>query len=105
MEVYGEPRLSVLGDPTRQAIFELLARRPRSVGELAQLLPVSRPAVSHHLRVLTEGGLAVSHANGTRRIYQLNLEGVSVLKSYLDRIWHEALLAFDRSAEGPVNRI
>ena len=55
--------------------------------------------------MLTEGGLAVSHANGTRRIYQLNLEGVSVLKSYLDRIWHEALLAFDRSAEGPVNRI
>jgi DNA-binding transcriptional ArsR family regulator len=105
MEVYGEPRLTVLGDPTRQAIFELLARRPRSVGELAQLLPVSRPAVSHHLRVLTEARLAVSHANGTRRIYQLNPEGVSVLRSYLDRIWHEALLACDRSVEGPVNRI
>ena len=64
--------LGLLGDPTRRAIFELLARRPSTVGELAQQLPVTRSAVSQHLRVLKDGGLVVSRAEGTRRIYRLN---------------------------------
>ncbi len=99
MEAYGATRLGLLGDPTRRAIFELLARRPCSVGELAKQLPVSRPAVSQHLRVLRDGGLVVSRAEGTRRVYQLNPAGVSALRAYLDRVWDEALTAFHKAAE------
>jgi DNA-binding transcriptional ArsR family regulator len=99
MELYGDSRLSLLGDPTRQVIFEFLARQPRSVGELAELLPVSRPAVSHHLRVLKDAGLVVSRAEGTRRVYQLNPEGIGALRAYLDRVWEEALRAFQKGAE------
>ena len=91
MDTYGEGGFGLLGDPTRRAIFELLARRPSSVGELARQLPVSRPAVSQHLRVLKDGGLVVSRAEGTRRVYQLNPNGVSALRAYLDRVWDEAL--------------
>jgi DNA-binding transcriptional ArsR family regulator len=91
--------VGLLGDPTRRAIFELLARRPSSVGDLARQLPVSRPAVSQHLRVLKEGGLVVSQAQGTRRVYQLNPVGVDALRAYLDRIWGEALLAFHKAAD------
>ena len=91
--------LGLLGDPTRRAIFELLARRPSSVGELAQHLPVSRPAVSQHLRVLKDGGLVVSSAEGTRRIYRLNPDGVTALRTYLDRVWAEALTAFGKAAQ------
>jgi DNA-binding transcriptional ArsR family regulator len=92
MEVYGQRRPSLLGDSTRQAIFELLARKPCSVGELADQLPVSRPAVSHHLRVLKDGGLVIYRSDGTRRVYQLNPEGVDALRSYLDRVWEKATL-------------
>jgi DNA-binding transcriptional ArsR family regulator len=69
------------------------------VGELAQQLPISRPAVSQHLRVLKDGGLVVSRAEGTRRVYRLNPEGVTALRAYLDRIWEEALTAFQKAAE------
>ena len=72
VSAYGDTGLGLLGDPTRRVIFELLARRPSSVQELADQLPISRPAVSQHLRVLKDGGLVVSRAEGTRRIYQLN---------------------------------
>jgi DNA-binding transcriptional ArsR family regulator len=96
---YGDPNLGLLGDPTRRAIFELLARQPCSVGELAAQLPISRPAVSQHLRVLKEGGLVTSQAEGTRRVYQLNPAGVSALRTYLDRIWDDALTAFQKAAE------
>jgi DNA-binding transcriptional ArsR family regulator len=89
----------LLGDPTRRAIFELLARRPRSVGELARELPVSRPAVSQHLRVLKDGGLVVDHAEGTRRVYRLNPDGVAALRVWLDRVWDEALTSFQKAAE------
>jgi DNA-binding transcriptional ArsR family regulator len=95
---YGDEGLGLLGDPTRRAIFELLARRPCSVGELAQQLPVSRPAVSQHLRMLKDGGLVVSHAEGTRRVYRLNPDGVGALRAYLDRVWGEALTAFQKAA-------
>jgi DNA-binding transcriptional ArsR family regulator len=91
--------LGLLGDPTRRAIFELLARRPSTVGELAQHLPVTRSAVSQHLRVLKDGGLVVSRAEGTRRIYRLNPEGVTALRTYLDRVWAEALTAFAKAAQ------
>ena len=91
--------MGLLGDPTRRAIFELLAHCPSSVGELAQQLPVSRPAVSQHLRVLKDGGLVVSRAEGTRRVYQLNPAGVDALRAYLDRIWGEALTAFHKAAD------
>ena len=91
--------LGLLGDPTRRAIFELLARRPSTVGELAQQLPITRSAVSQHLRVLKDGGLVVSQAQGTRRIYRLNPDGVTALRAYLDRVWKEALSAFGKAAQ------
>jgi DNA-binding transcriptional ArsR family regulator len=95
----GVEGLGVLGDPTRRAIFELLARHPCTVGELAQQLPITRSAVSQHLRVLKDGGLVVSKAEGTRRIYRLNPDGVTALRAYLDRIWDEALTAFAKAAQ------
>jgi DNA-binding transcriptional ArsR family regulator len=91
--------LGLLGDPTRRAIFELLARHPCTVGELAQQLPITRSAVSQHLRVLKDGGLVVSRAEGTRRIYRLNPDGVTALRVYLDRVWAEALTAYGKAAQ------
>jgi DNA-binding transcriptional ArsR family regulator len=83
-------RLGLLGDPTRRAIFELLARRPCSVGELARQLPISRPAISQHLRVLKDGGLVVSRAEGTRRVYRLDPDAVAARRAWLDHIWDQA---------------
>jgi DNA-binding transcriptional ArsR family regulator len=91
--------LQALGDPTRRAIFECLALGPRSVGELAREVPVSRPAVSQHLRVLKEAGLVSERRAGTRRIYQLKPEGVAALRAYFDRFWNQALAAFKQAAE------
>jgi DNA-binding transcriptional ArsR family regulator len=99
VETYRDEGLRLLGDPTRRAIFELLARQPSSVGELAQQLPVSRPAVSQHLRALKDGGLVVDRADGTRRVYRLNPDGVAALRAYLDRVWSDALAAFQQAAE------
>ena len=99
MGAYGDSGLGLLGDPSRRAIFELLARRPWSVRELAAELPISRPAVSQHLRVLREGGLVTSRAEGTRRVYRLNPDGVGALRAYLDRVWDDALTAFQKAAE------
>jgi len=96
---YGEAGLGLLGDPTRRAIFELLARSPRSVGELARELPVSRPAVSQHLRSLKDGGLVVDRAKGTRRLYRLNPDGVGTLRTWLDLIWDQALTSFQKAVE------
>jgi DNA-binding transcriptional ArsR family regulator len=91
--------LAALGDPTRRTIFERLADRPRAVGELARELPVSRPAVSQHLKVLKEAGLVVDTAIGTRRVYQVDTEGLAALRAYLDGFWNRALLAFKNAAE------
>jgi DNA-binding transcriptional ArsR family regulator len=99
VDTYREGGLGLLGDPTRRAIFELLARRPSSVGDLASRLPVSRPAVSQHLRVLKEGGLVVSRAQGTRRVYHLDPAGITALRAYLDALWNDALRAFHEAAE------
>jgi DNA-binding transcriptional ArsR family regulator len=96
---YGDAGWGLLGDPSRRAIFELLARQPSSVQELADQLPISRPAVSQHLKVLRAGGLVVSSAEGTRRIYQLNPEGVTALRSWLDGVWSDALTAFHKVAD------
>jgi DNA-binding transcriptional ArsR family regulator len=101
VEAYRDAGLGALGDPTRRAIFERLAQGPRSVGELAGELPVSRPAVSQHLRALKDAGLVVDRAVGTRRIYQVNPDGVTRLRAYLDRIWGDALAAFQAAAEHP----
>jgi DNA-binding transcriptional ArsR family regulator len=91
--------LSALADPTRRAIFERLADGPRPVVELAEGLPVSRPAVSQHLRVLKEAGLVVDRRVGARRLYQVNPDGLGALRSYLDRFWNRALAAFRTAAE------
>jgi DNA-binding transcriptional ArsR family regulator len=91
--------LSALGDPTRRVIFERLADRPRAVGELARELPVSRPAVSQHLKVLKDAGLVTDRQAGTRRIYRLDPDGVGALRAYLDGFWNQALAAFTEVAE------
>jgi len=91
--------MDALGDPTRRAIFERLADGPRPVGALARELPVSRPAVSQHLRVLKEAGLVVDRRDGNRRLYQLDPAGVGALRAYLDRFWNQALAAFKEAAE------
>jgi DNA-binding transcriptional ArsR family regulator len=91
--------LAALGDPTRRAIFERLAGRPRAVGEIAGELPVTRPAVSQHLKVLKAAGLVVDTRIGTRRVYRVDPDGVDALRSYLDRFWNRALAAFKDAAE------
>jgi DNA-binding transcriptional ArsR family regulator len=91
--------LQALGDPTRLAVFEQIARRPRAVGELARELPVTRPAVSQHLKVLKEAGLVTDRAEGARRIYHVNPSGVEAIRHWLDGFWDEALAAFKQAAE------
>ncbi len=91
--------LDAVGDGTRRAILDLLARSPRSVGELAAELPVSRPAVSLHLKVLREAGLVTSSPAGTRNVYRLDQTGLAVLRRYLDRLWAAALDRFAAAAE------
>src|SRR5438270_9856259 len=91
--------MTALGDSTRRAIFELLAEGPRPVGEIARELPVTRPAVSQHLKVLKEAGLVIDHQEGTRRLYQLNPDGVGALRAYFDRFWNRALTSFKQAVE------
>ena len=91
--------MDALGDPTRRAIFELLSAGPRAVGELAEQLPVSRPAVSQHLRVLKDAGLVAERRNGTRRIYRLDPDGLAAVRDYFDRFWDAALAEFKAAAE------
>jgi DNA-binding transcriptional ArsR family regulator len=91
---YQEDALTALGDRTRRAIFEALADGPRPVGELAAGLPVSRPAVSQHLRVLKDAGLVRVTAAGTRRLYQLDPDGISAARAYFEPFWNRALASF-----------
>ncbi|HVG75707.1 MAG TPA: metalloregulator ArsR/SmtB family transcription factor [Thermoleophilaceae bacterium] len=95
---------SALADPTRRQIFERLARRPRPVGELAEGLPVSRPAVSQHLKVLADAGLVVATRDGNRRLYRVDPDGVAGMRSYLDRFWTDALAAFEDAARAKEDR-
>jgi DNA-binding transcriptional ArsR family regulator len=90
---------TALGDPTRRAIFERVAEQPRAVGELARELPVSRPAVSQHLKVLKEAGLVLDRPVGNRRIYQLDPAGLEALRAQLDRFWTKALANYKAVAE------
>lgn len=94
-----ESALAALADPTRRIVFERLARGPQAVGELADGLPVSRPAVSQHLAVLKSAGLVVDRAEGTRRVYQIDPAGLGPLRAWLDRFWDHALDAFKAEAE------
>jgi DNA-binding transcriptional ArsR family regulator len=91
--------IQALGDPTRRSIFERLRNGPRAVGELARELPVSRPAVSQHLRVLKEAGLVTEQRNGTRRIYGVDAASVAELRDYFDGFWSDALESFTRAVE------
>jgi DNA-binding transcriptional ArsR family regulator len=97
--------LAALGDPTRRTIFERLAERPRAVGELARDMPVSRPAVSQHLKVLKDAGLVTDQAEGSRRIYQLDPAGIGALRAYLDQFWSNALAAYKEAVENPTEEI
>lgn len=92
--------LSALGDPTRRQIIERLAAAPAPVGELAATLPVSRPAVSQHLRVLKEAGLVTETPEGTRRIYRLDPRGIAAVRDWLDGLWAAALDDFKAYADG-----
>jgi DNA-binding transcriptional ArsR family regulator len=95
---------SALGDPTRRAIFERLAERPRPVGELAAELPISRPAVSQHLKVLKEAGLVVDRRAGTRRIYAIDPSGIKALRAELDGFWNKALAVYKQIVEAQPSR-
>lgn len=92
--------LAVLSDPTRVAVLERLRAGPMSVGQLAQGMPVSRPAVSQHLRALKEAGLVRDEARGTARIYRIHAEGLRELRDWLDTFWDDALARFKDYAEG-----
>jgi DNA-binding transcriptional ArsR family regulator len=99
VQTYRPDGWTALGDPTRRAIFERLAERPRAVGELASDLPVSRPAVSQHLKVLKDARLVVDEQVGTRRIYQLDPDGLGALRAYLDHFWDQALAGYRSAVE------
>jgi DNA-binding transcriptional ArsR family regulator len=94
-----EEAMNALGDPTRRAIFEQLAEEPQPVGELAKALPVSRPAVSQHLRVLKAAGLVSERPEGTRRVYRVDPDGIVALRAYFEAFWDRALANFQAEAE------
>ena len=102
MAAYQARALDALGDPTRRRVFELLGAGARSVGDLAAQLPVSRPAVSQHLKVLKDAGLVTAESQGTRRLYRLDARGVGAVRDYFDTFWNEALVAFKEAAEQPL---
>ena len=106
MDTYLQAGLDALGDSTRMAIFQKLSGGPIAVNELAKSLPVSRPAVSQHLRVLKDAGLVTDSKAGTRRLYQLNPEGIARLRAHFDNVWEQAMSAFQIAAEQiPINPI
>ena len=96
---YTNATFAALADPTRLAVFERLAQGPSAVGELAEGLPVSRPAVSQHLKVLKEAGLVTDRPDGARRVYQIDPAGLGALRQWLDRFWTVALDAFAAEVE------
>ncbi len=105
MQTYQHDVWFALGDRTRRAIFERLVERPCAVGELAGGLPVSRPAVSQHLKVLKDAGLVVDDAAGNRRIYRVNPDGLAALRADLDRFWSSALAAYKTAVEQPQKEV
>jgi DNA-binding transcriptional ArsR family regulator len=105
VKTYQADGWTALGDPTRRAIFERLADQPRAVGELASELPVSRPAVSQHLKVLKDARLVIDRPAGNRRIYQLDPGGVRTLRDDLDRFWSKALAVYKEAVEQPTEEV
>jgi DNA-binding transcriptional ArsR family regulator len=99
VDTYLQAGLDALGDATRMAIFQKLTNGPVAVNELARTLPVSRPAVSQHLRVLKDAGLVTDSKSGTRRLYRLDQEGVARLRAHFDKMWTQAMGAFQAAAE------
>jgi DNA-binding transcriptional ArsR family regulator len=97
-DLSGDP-FDALGDPNRRAIVELLRAGDRSVGQLADALPISRPAVSRHLRLLKDAGLVTDRAEGTRRLYRLHDEGIAAVRDYLEQVWGEAAARFSLLAD------
>jgi DNA-binding transcriptional ArsR family regulator len=104
VNAYLQAGLDALGDGTRMAIFQKLAHGPMAVHELAGVIPVSRPAVSQHLRVLKDAGLIHDSKEGTRRVYQLDPAGIARLRAHFDQVWEKALGAFQISAEKAAER-
>lgn len=104
MDTYLQAGLDALGDGTRMVIFQKLAHGPMAVHELAAVVPVSRPAVSQHLRVLKNAGLIRDSKEGTRRVYQLDPAGIARLRAHFDQVWEKALGAFQSSAEKAAER-
>jgi DNA-binding transcriptional ArsR family regulator len=96
--------LDALGDGTRRQILERLRRGPMAVGELAAGLPVSRPAVSQHLRVLKRAGLVAERRNGTRRLYRVDTDGLAEVRDYFERFWTDVLAAFEAAAEAEAEK-
>jgi DNA-binding transcriptional ArsR family regulator/uncharacterized protein YndB with AHSA1/START domain len=105
VSAYATSGWTALGDPTRRAIFERLVERPRAVGELADGLPVSRPAVSQHLKVLKSAGLVVDRQVGKHRIYQVDPDGLAAMRAELDRFWNSTLTAYKAVVEKPTKEI
>ena len=99
MNTYRESQLDALGDATRRAIIDRLLRGPVSVGKLAEEFPVSRPAISQHLRVLKQARLVTDQVDGTKRVYRLDPQGFASLRSYFDQFWSIALTAFQQKVE------
>ena len=99
MKTYATDQWVALGDPTRRAIFKRLAERPQAVGELARGLPVSRPAVSQHLKVLKGARLVTDRPVGTRRIYRLDPDGLAALRAQLEAFWTQALATYKQVVE------
>jgi DNA-binding transcriptional ArsR family regulator len=101
---YEERAFDALGDPTRRAVLSRLRGRPRSVGEIAEGMDVSRPAVSQHLKILRAARLVTVHAQGTRRVYAVDTRGIEWMRKWLDGFWDEALAAFKAAAEQEATR-
>ena len=99
MTTYRDRQLDALGDPTRRAILARLRKAPAPVGKLASGFPVSRPAISQHLRVLKEANLVTDRSDGTRRVYELNPDAFASLREYFDEFWGVALIAFKKRVE------
>ncbi len=104
MDTYLKAGLDALGDATRMAIFQKLAAGPLPVNQIASTLPVTRPAVSQHLKVLKDAGLVIDTRAGTRRLYQLNPEGVARLRAHFDQMWTQAMRAFQAAVENPTQQ-
>jgi DNA-binding transcriptional ArsR family regulator len=96
--------LTALADPTRREIFERLARSPSAVGELARELPVSRPAVSQHLKILKSAGVVPDHAAGTRRVYSVDPVGLAAIRDYFEQFWQQSLARFQAAASQPTTQ-